>query len=225
MKLRLLSVNFVLATLLLVASATVLRAQDGAEGALAQASHTALLGQRWNRLSGPTLAIADFDGDNKQDGAAVLESAPFLPSGNFQIDLHFSGRNNASIIFQSSESDLAVGALDIDHDGDIDIVVEQSVTHKRLQVWINDGHGNFAKGHIEDFPSVVAPTRDQVMSLERRNFPAVSLPSQRGFETMLIACHVAGRPPSDTGFALAPTTSFQDDRPLSLASSRAPPLS
>jgi hypothetical protein len=63
-----------------------------------------------------------------------------------------------------------------------------------------------------------------VMSLERWDFSAVSLPSQRGFETMLMSCHVAGRPPSDGGIALVQTPSFQADRTLSLASSRAPPL-
>ena len=223
MRVRSFSVNFVLATLLLVAAAV--RAQDGVQGALAQASHTALLGQRLNRLSGPTLAIADFDGDNKQDGAVILETGPFLGPDNFQIDLHFTGRNNANISFQSPESNITIGALDIDHDGDTDIVIEQSFTHKGLQVWLNDGHGTFKEGRIEDFPSAVAPTRDQLTSSQRADCPAVSLLTQRGFETMLLACHIAGRPPSDVDLAAVFSNSFRTDSPFSLATSRAPPLS
>lgn len=224
MRARFLSVNFVLATLLLVAS-PLLRAQDGVQGALAQASRTALLSQRLNRLSDPTLAIADFDGDNKEDGAVILETRPFFASGSFQIDLHFSSRSNAKITFQPPESDLTVAALDIDHDGDTDIVIEQSLTHKGLLVWLNDGHGNFEKGRIEDFPSAVAPTRDHLTSSERSDCPAVSLPTQRGFETMLMSCHIAGRPPSDVELAVVSSNSFQIDSPFSFPTSRAPPLS
>ena len=217
------SVNFVLAALVL-AAAPVLRAQDGAQGALAQASHTALLGQRLTRISGPVLTIADFDGDSKEDGAVVLENGAFVAPGSFQIDLHFTGRSNANIAFQSPESDITVAAFDIDHDGDIDIVVEQSLTHKRLLVWLNDGRGNFAKGRIEDFASAAVPTRDQIRPSERLDCPAVSLPSQRGFETTLMSCHIAGRPPSHLELAVVSSESFQTSSPFSLATSRAPPL-
>lgn len=102
MRARFLSVDIVVATLLLVA-ALILRAQDGVQGALEETSHTALLGRRLNSLSPPILAIADFDGDKKQDGAVVLETVSF-PARGFQIDLHFTGRNNSNITFQSTES-------------------------------------------------------------------------------------------------------------------------
>ena len=221
---RFLQFNFVLATVLLVA-APVLRAQDGAEGALAVASHAGSLGQRWNTLSGPTLAIADFDGDNKPDGAVVLENGVLPAPGSLQIGLHFTGRNNANITIQSAEPDIAVAALDIDHDGDTDLVIEQSITRKRLQVWINDGHGNFEKGRIEDFPSAVVPTRNQISPSERLDSPAVSLPTQRSFETMLVACQVAGRPPSGISIAASSISLFRLDHSSSATHSRAPPLS
>jgi hypothetical protein len=147
-----------------------------------------------------------------------------LGSGSFRIELHFTSRDNASIAFQSPESDIRVAAADIDHDGDIDLIIEQSLTRKRLQVWINDGHGNFEKGRIEDFPSAPVPTRE-LMSSERPDCPAVSLPTQRGFETMLLAGHIAGRPPSNTEFAVLSTNPLLGNHPFSSATSRAPPLS
>ena len=62
MKVPSLSVNFVMATTLLVAS-PLLRAQDGVQGAFEQACHTVLSAQWLNPGYGPTLAVADFDGD------------------------------------------------------------------------------------------------------------------------------------------------------------------
>jgi hypothetical protein len=216
--------SFTLITLLLL-GVSALRAQDGAEGVLSHLRRTSPVAGPISPFSNPKIAIADFDGDDKPDGAVLLESNPFLGSGNFQLELHLTSHKNANINFQSRELDISVAAIDIDHDGDVDIVVQQSVTHKGLQVWINDGHGNFEKGRIEDFPSVLTPTRDQLMSSERRDFPAVSFPSQRGFETMLMASHVAGRPPSSSSIAVCPTDIYQLDRPFSLAPSRAPPIS
>lgn len=224
MKVRFLGIGFFVASMLLVA-APVLLAQDGTQGAFAQADRAAFLGQRLNQLSGPTLAIADLDGDNKLDGAVVLKTGPFLTPGSFQIDLHFTGRDNANIAFQSSESDITVVALDIDHDGDIDLVIEQPLTRKRLQLWINDGHGNFEEGRTEDFPSGMAPNRDGIESSEHLDTPAMSLPTQRTFETMLMACHVAGRPPSVSNFAPSSISLFRPDPAPSLTHSRAPPLS
>jgi len=224
MTLRLSSARLVLAAIVLVAT-PVLRAQDGAEGAFARASQTALPVEDLSRLSGSTVAVADFDGDNQQDGAVVLESGPFLTPGSFQIELHFTGRNNAKIAFQSPEPDIMVDAFDIDHDGDFDIVIEQLLTCKRLQVWLNDGRGNFEKGRIEDLPSAVEPSRDRLMSSGRGDCPTISLPPQRGFETMLMACHIVGRPPSDGEFAVVTSSSFVANSRLSKSTSRAPPLS
>src|SRR5262249_34160741 len=142
----------------------------------------------------------------------------------FQIELHFTGRTNSAITFQSPESDLMVNALDIDHDGDVDILIEQSFTHKRLQVWLNDGHGNFEKGRIEDFPSSGLPDGEQASSPRTMECPAVVVPTQRSFETWLITCHVAGRPPSARDIAVLSADLFLSVRVFSSASSRAPPL-
>lgn len=222
MNVRFLCRNLAFATVLLVAP--VLRAQDGVQGALASIRATTPLAQSFTSLQGPTLAIADFDGDNKPDGAILLEADRLRGQGNFKIELHLTEHDNADIKFQSAEPELTVEALDIDHDGDIDLVIEQSVTRKRLQVWINDGHGNFEKVRIEDFPSPV-PTRQQLSSWQRLDYPVISLPSQRGFETMLMASHIAGRPPSDNQVAPSSKNLFGNDRGFSLTPSRGPPLS
>jgi len=218
------SVNFLVAIILLLAS-PFLRAQDGVQGAFEQAGHTGFARLRLEPIHGSTLAVADFDGDNKLDGAVILETGPFLASTSFQIDLHFTDRRNQNISFESSESDITVAALDIDRDGDFDIVIEQSLTHKRLQIWLNDGHGNFEKGRVEDFPPAAAPTGEHLASSQRADGPVLSLATQRTFETTLIASHIAGRPPSEVGVAALFPTFVKTDSSFSLATSRAPPLS
>lgn len=222
MNTRFLTANLVLATLVIV-GAHVVHAQDGVQGAVEDFNRTASPGQIL-RFSSPTLAIADFDGDNKPDGAILVQPDAVLGQGNFEIKLHLTGHNNGEIKFQSLESALTVEAFDIDHDGDIDLIIEESISHKRVQVWINDGHGHFEKGRLEDFPSE-DPVRDQLGSSEHVDVPSLFLPTQRGFETLLIACHIAGRPPSKKKFTSQSTNFFTDNQAFSLIPSRAPPLS
>src|SRR5215470_4739348 len=137
MKARFLTIGFILATVL-VWAVPILHAQDGAQGAIEHAGRAVWSGRHLDRVAGPTLAVADFDNDKKPDGAVLLEPVPVLGPRTFQVELHFTGRSNSAITFESPESNLTVTAIDIDHDGDVDILIEQSFTHKRLQVWLND---------------------------------------------------------------------------------------
>jgi len=220
---RFFTASLVVSTFLIVAAPFV-RAQDGVQGALGEFNRTTSPAQIPG-LSGSTLAVADFDGDNKPDGAILLQSDANLVKGNFAIKLHLTGHSNNEIRFQSLESALTVEAFDIDHDGDIDLIIEESISHKRLQIWINDGHGNFEKGRSEDFPSAADSNPDQIRSSERLDASALSLPTQRGFETMLIACHIAGRPPSQKRLTAYSTNLPLSDQEFSRTLSRAPPLS
>jgi hypothetical protein len=81
-------------------------------------------------LSGPTLAAADFDGDNKPDGAVLLSPDLFRDQSNPQGELHFTARNNADITLAPSDAPLSFIALDIDHDGDVDLIVGQSLNSR-----------------------------------------------------------------------------------------------
>ncbi|MGA7245731.1 MAG: VCBS repeat-containing protein, partial [Terracidiphilus sp.] len=76
----------------------------------------------------------------------------------FRIELHVTAGENNELTFESNETALTLSALDVNQDGAPDIIVEQAFTHKRLQVWLNDGHGLFRKVRSEDFPSAPAPS-------------------------------------------------------------------
>jgi len=215
-------IKFVLAISVALAAPWIW-AEDGLEGALPRAN----LGSLVNLTApfGQTLAIADFDNDHKLDGAVLVNSGRIRGQNSFRIEFHLSGSNNTELFFESTEATLAIAALDVNHDGATDLVVEHPFTHKRLYVWLNDGRGAFHRGRIEDFPSAEAPSGERLWAPSlRTDSPAACLPQQRCTEMiMLAACSLRGRPPSTDEFEGLSLASSDTSPAFSPASSRAPP--
>ena len=127
-------------------------AQDGVEGVLPRVVLVSQLNP--DALFEQGLAVADFDNDHKPDGAVLVQSGKTAAGQNsFRIELHLSNSANTALTFESNETTLAITAVDVNKDGATDLVVEQPLTHKRLYVWLGDGHGGFHKGRVEDFSS------------------------------------------------------------------------
>jgi len=222
MKARSLALKIVVAALALTAP---LCAQDGLAGALSRTNlaSPANLGTPFSR----TLAYADFDGDNKPDGAVLVDDGWLRSQSTFRtIELHFTSRANTELSFESNESTLAVSALDVNQDGATDIVVEQPVTHKRLQIWLNDGRGGFRKGRIEDFPFDVNASGELLDAPPQwPNGPALCLPQQRGSEiAALTTCRLPYLSSSTRKQALS-IRSATESFAFAPNSPRAPPLS
>lgn len=158
--------------------APVLKAQDGLRGALSRglgSAHTLA------KLS-PQIAAADFDNDQKPDGAILLETGSLLNGKRaFRIELHVTAGNNNAIIFSSAEGGLAIAALDVNEDGAPDIVVERAFTRQRVQVFLNDGHGTFHQARTEDYPSPDPSSPDWRAELTW-GYPAFCLPAPRSSE-------------------------------------------
>lgn len=209
------------ATLLLAAVLALLvprvYAQDGFQGALALA--------KFGPLYQPTLVVADLDNDKKPDGAVLLDSTRPGPEGSFRIQLHFTGRQNTELTFESQEQALTLAARDVNNDGDPDLVVEQAFTHRPVRVWINQGHGDFHEGRIQDFPSlsIVASQQLQLPS-NQSGSGAVCLPQQRGFEIAILFVPLYCRPPSASSPQSPETASLARLQPQTANHSRAPPL-
>lgn len=125
-------------------------AQDGLPGAASKSAyHPGLRSSFTSRL-----VAADFDNDHKPDGALLLDAGVIDGQRMFRIELHVSASENRSLLFASNEAWLAISALDVNLDGIPDLVVEQAFTHKRLEVWLNDGHGRFRRARAEDFQAL-----------------------------------------------------------------------
>jgi hypothetical protein len=133
------------AVLLLVAGVSSLQAQDGLGDAFSRLNSTGVI---TNTLIGPAVATADFDNDRHPDGAIL-----FRRNNAFQIEVHFRSARVSTITFASRLTKLAISAFDVNHDGSLDLVVEEPFSHQRLFIWLNDGYGSFRSAHPDDYPA------------------------------------------------------------------------
>jgi|CZKZ01.1.fsa_nt_gi hypothetical protein len=220
MKARSLILRFVLAALALAEPS--LWAQDGLGGALSHLGATrSLLHKQFEQR----LAAADFDNDQKPDGAVLLDAGQFHGQKTLRIELHVTAQNDSELTFESNEPDLAISALDVNRDGAPDIVVEQMFTHKRLHVWLNDGHGSFRKVRIEDFSSADGESPYQVKAPSlAQDYPTFYLPSKLGSELAVVKAAVPSFGSSPSGRHIRPITSAAHARADEPNPSRGPPF-
>jgi hypothetical protein len=224
MNARSICARFVLA-ISIVLAANCLWAQDGLEGALGRSTLASPL--KFSTRFGRTLAAADFDKDHKLDGAVLIDSGRLHGQNAFRIELHLSGSGNTELTFESAESALAVTASDVNEDGATDVVVERPVTHERLYVWLNDGHGDFYEGRIEDFPSTGNAAREQLDApFSGPDHPVACLGPQRGTETARLPARSLPEVPAAPGeIKPCSRSSSPTSSSFSVNPSRAPPLS
>ena len=166
----------------LALAAPHLRGEEGLERALRRTNLAAPFDTR--------LAIADFDNDAQPDVAVLMDSAPFGSPRAFRLELHLTAGVNSTLTFESAETAHTVSAWDVDNDQDTDVVVGRGFNQGGLYVWLNDGHGSFHKGRIEDFPAAANPPYDQVRQPRPdSNQPLLSRPPQRGSGAAILTAH------------------------------------
>jgi hypothetical protein len=200
-------------------------AQDGLEGVLPRVVFASRLNP--DALFKQSLAVGDFDNDQKPDGALLLQSGKTAAGrSSFRIELHLSGSANTAFTFESNETTLAIIAVDINKDGATDLVVEQPFTHKPLYVWLGDGHGGFHQGRIDDFSSYSTLSNQFDTPAPKTDGLAICPAPQRGTYTSKLTVHVfAGPPPQSRDFEAGSVSSSPASPSFSLRSSRAPPTS
>ncbi|MBV8206850.1 MAG: VCBS repeat-containing protein [Acidobacteria bacterium] len=199
-----------------------LRAQDGLAGALQ--NRFAFAGcSPMVQFACNSIAAADFDGDNSPDAAILMDARP--ANGLRTIEIHLTARRNTRLTFVSPESSILVTAIDVNRDGAADIVVEQPLTHKRLELWLNDGRGAFHSVPAERFPSPASDSNSRAgVPSARGPYGAACLAVQRGTESAIAAYRFLLRSHSPA-VPDAPALSFIAVQPSSApALPRAPPL-
>jgi hypothetical protein len=173
---------------------------------------------------GRKFVAADFDNDQRPDGAILLGGEQLEGHQLFRIRVYTAGQDR-ELTFQSNETALAISALDVNQDGLPDLVVEQIFTHKRLQVWLNDGHGRFRQARVEDFPpfneapcQVKGPT-DEGCGLE------LALPSRPGNDHAALILQVLRFNSSPSHWRRRPDNQQAQSGSLAFHSPRSPPAS
>jgi hypothetical protein len=168
------------------------------------------------------IAAADFDNDQNPDGAILLETGILNGTRAFRIEFHLTASKNMGITFCSAESGLAISAVDVNQDGAPDIVIENAFTHRRLQVFLNDGHGAFRKARAEDYPSP-DPSAPNWRVQATQVWPVACLPVSRSFEMRsLQRVSILARNASNR-FSFWPEVLLTRSAARAPTSSRAPP--
>ncbi len=170
----------------LALAAQTVWAQDGLPGAESKAANAPWLRSPLTSR----LVAADFDNDQKLDGALLIDAGVIDGQRMFRIELHVSASENRNLLFASNDPSLAISALDVNSDGMPDLVVEQAFTHKRLQVWLNDGQGGFRRARAEDFPSLTeTPCKWQAPLLIQASLVA-GLPSRHETDQAILLLEI-----------------------------------
>lgn len=169
------------------------------------------------------LVTADFDDDSRPDGAVLLDAEQLQGRQLFRIRLHITSGQDSELTFQSNETGLAISALDVNQDGVPDLVVEQVFTHKRLQVWLNDGHGRFRPARVEDFPLCAdAPCRWK-SPFEGQSCFVLALPTRTGNDQAIQLLRVLSFASSSSRWRVASEPRRIQCGSLAFHSPRSPP--
>jgi hypothetical protein len=99
-------------------------------------------------------AIADFDGDRRPDLASV-EVQTHSSSGAIAYSIHFRLASGAGQAFGviAPAGGLQLMARDVNGDNAPDILVRTAWQHRRVALFLNDGHGNFSPADPGAFPA------------------------------------------------------------------------
>jgi hypothetical protein len=211
--------RIIFSVLLLVAPS--LWAQDGLQGAVSMAGNVPWLVRS---PFGPELVAADFDNDSKPDGALLLDAGVIRGQRVFRVELHFSSAENRNLTLVSNDAALVLSALDVNRDGTPDLIVEEAFTHKRLQVWLNDGQGGFRQARVEDFPPLAdGPYRWKAPIAARACF-VLGLPSRVETHRALLLLQIIRFDSSSSHWRVRPGMVVANELNCQSHSPRAPPV-
>lgn len=151
---RALLLRHVTLTLIALLAAQVTCASAWPRPSIAAAAATASPALRF----GQTLALADFDGDDRIDKAAL---SGYGRSKSLEVRL--SRLNTRALLrFDTRTSERgSIFASDVDHDGDNDLIWTDLLHPDDVVVWLDDGSGRFERvcpdAYAEDFVLTEAP--------------------------------------------------------------------
>jgi hypothetical protein len=169
------------------------------------------------------LATADFDQDSQPDGAQLFQTGSLNGQTLFRIELHVSSGRKSVLAFASSEAELDISAADVNHDGVPDIVVERAFTHQRLNVFLNDGHGGFAKADPGAFSAEDNSHLPRQKSFNPQDLFLSFLPVTRGFGAWALQSKSVRFPVDSDAHNFWPEVLQAQCGARAPASSRAPP--
>jgi hypothetical protein len=95
----------------------------------------------------PTWALGDLDGDGHTDLLVSRELGQTVTGYLYRVALKLSdSAGSRSFTFENADVlGVNIGAVDVDGDHDLDLVVSRRFSLQTIGVWLNDGKGSFTK--------------------------------------------------------------------------------
>jgi hypothetical protein len=104
---------------------------------------------------GWSTVIADFDRDGRPDVAVADHVGRHDGAYAYRIEFLVAGRAPADVEFESTADAVTIRTVDVDHDDDLDIVVDRPLGGDTVGVWLNDGRGHFTAATSNQLPSAL----------------------------------------------------------------------
>ena len=125
------------------AAAQPVYAGDGA-GGFTLLTQTNTIYTTGGTIGGNNVALADFNGDGKQDMFVNVDAGVriFLNAQNGDPEGQFTDTGQSLTSTKTAQSYRGIATGDIDGDGDIDVVTGS--WGENMDIWVNDGSGNFS---------------------------------------------------------------------------------
>jgi hypothetical protein len=199
-----------------------LHAQPGLFSALfrIQPSKSPLNGSD-RRIAAPTNHVSN----RPKSEAVVLGLGQTTGQRVFRIQIASARQQRSELVFVAKESFAALASRDVNRDGAVDLVVEQSLTRKPLRVWLNDGYGNFRQARTEEFlPSGREPPHHVGALPSGKDDPARRMRVKRGTKLMIERAQMPSTRDSSPRQPARPLASADRQEPKGPNPSRAPPF-
>jgi hypothetical protein len=108
-----------------------------------------------------SVAIADFDADGDPDVARADRA--FGLGRAYEVNLEFTRESVPDVVLSvAAESPIALEAIDIDRDRDVDLIVSPILGGRVAGVFLNDGSGQFTAGDHTSQDRAAARARNRV---------------------------------------------------------------
>jgi hypothetical protein len=169
------------------------------------------------------LAMADFTGDTHPDLAILQLHQVGSSSAQYSIEIQLTEGTQQILTLTAPFGGLEVTPKDVTGDGNLDLVIHSSPSHKLIAVFLNDGAGHFHRADNALFPAARSDDSSSGQLTKHATFIAAALgcPKSHGVDSP----SNSPQPFFGTNSSLLPTD-FWSISPQSLraASNRAPPF-
>jgi len=127
---------------------------------------------------GLTVAIADFDGDQRPDLASIQIGHDGCGSSAYWIQFQLSTAGRQFIQLVAPPGGLRVEARDVNGDHAVDLVFTTTWFRQPVAILLNDGHGSFSRAEPNAFPGVFSESNTHWVAGGQLAAASVGLPPQ-----------------------------------------------